>query len=116
MGIDLSKCFVIGISSRALFDLSVENQIFSEQGLQAYTDYQIAHESELLKPGTGFPLVEAFLKLNENSTLSKKVIVIVMSKNNAETSIRISKSIEHYKLDVGRGAYTSGEPLHRYLC
>ena len=45
----------------------------------------------------------------------QKIVVVVMSKNNAETSLRISNSIAHYKLDIGRGAYTSGAPLAKYL-
>ena len=34
----------IGISSRALFDLTESNKIFEEQGLEAYSRYQIEHE------------------------------------------------------------------------
>jgi 5'-nucleotidase len=62
--LDLSKCFVVGISSRALFDLKKEDEIFCTQGAKAYTEYQIAHEEEVLKPGTGFPLAQAILRLN----------------------------------------------------
>ena len=115
MPVNLEDAFVVGISSRALFDLAAEQEIFEKDGLEAYTEYQLEHENDLLTPGTGFPLVEAMLSLNTRATLQRKIIVVVMSKNNAETSIRISKSIKHYNLDIIRGAYTSGEPLHRYL-
>ncbi|HEX9199316.1 MAG TPA: 5'-nucleotidase [Acidobacteriaceae bacterium] len=115
MGVDLSECFVVGISSRALFDLTGENDIFETEGLAAYTNYQIAHELDILQPGTGFQLVEGLLNLNTQTKLAQKIVVVVMSKNNAETSIRISKSIQHYNLDIIRGAYTSGAPLAPYL-
>jgi 5'-nucleotidase len=55
---------VIGISSRALFKLDEEDRIYREQGTEAFIDYQRAHETELIKPGVAFPLVEALLKLN----------------------------------------------------
>jgi len=115
MPVNLEDAFVVGISSRALFDLAAEQEIFEKDGLEAYTQYQLEHENDLLTPGTGFPLVEAMLSLNTRATLQRKIIVVVMSRNNAETSIRISKSIKHHNLDIIRGAYTSGEPLARYL-
>ena len=49
MAVSLEDCLVIGISSRALFDLDEENRIYEEEGLKAYADYQIAHEDTILK-------------------------------------------------------------------
>ena len=65
MAVSLEDCLVIGISSRALFDLDDENYIYETKGLQAYSEYQLAHEQEILKPGSGFALVKALLKLKE---------------------------------------------------
>ena len=56
MPMDLNGKLVVGISSRALFDLEEENKIFEEQGLEAYSKYQEEHENDILKPGTAFPL------------------------------------------------------------
>jgi len=64
MAYDLSGMLVIGISSRALFDLEHENAIFNNEGVEAYTAYQREHENDPLLPGTAFPLVKALLKLN----------------------------------------------------
>ena len=61
MAYDLTNPLVIGISSRALFDLEDENQIFEQQGLAAYEAYQIEHENDILAKGSAFPLVKAFL-------------------------------------------------------
>lgn len=114
MSISFDDFLVIGISSRALFDLEEANQIFETQGLDAYRDYQLAHEQEVLAPGAGFSLVQKLLDLNK--TLGKKVVeVIVMSRNSAETSLRIIHSLEEHKLDIGRMVMSGGEPISRYL-
>ena len=115
MPVDLSQYLVIGISSRALFDLSEENRIYAEQGLKAYEDYQLEHENDTLKPGAGFPLVKAFLKLNQTLPGNRSTEVVIMSRNSAETSLRIFNSIEHYGLDISRAALTGGESLSAYL-
>lgn len=115
MPYDISKYLVIGISSRALFDLSYENEIFDNEGIEAYCKYQIDHEDEILKPGAGFYIVQAFLKLNELIPNKRKTEVIIMSRNNADTSLRIFNSIKYYGLDIKRAALTSGSALSPYL-
>ncbi len=112
---NFENCLVVGISSRALFDLEVEDKIFRERGLKEYSDYQINHENDILKPGPGFPLVKAMLKLNDLEPDIRRAEVIVMSRNSADTSLRISKSIEHYKLDITRVALSGGAHLSPYL-
>lgn len=109
------NCLVVGISSRALFDLEEENQIFNKEGVEAYTNYQIEHENDLLKPGTGFALIKALLKLNEIGSEERKTEIIVMSRNNADSSLRIFNSIKHYNLDITRAALVSGALLSPYL-
>jgi 5'-nucleotidase len=115
MPTDLSHYLVIGISSRALFDLSAENQIYQSQGLDAYERYQLANEHVVLKPGAGFPLVKAILRMNALVPGKRKTEVLIMSRNSAETSLRIFNSIEHHKLDITRAALTGGAPLAPYL-
>ena len=61
MPYDLSKPLVIGISSRALFNLEQENKIFEGQGVEAYEAYQVAHENENLQKRKGvYPLMKHF--------------------------------------------------------
>ena len=81
MAYDLTKPLVIGISSRALFDLEEENRIFVEQGLAAYADYQVQNEDKPLQPGAGFELVRAFLRLNQFAPERRLVEVVIMSRN-----------------------------------
>ncbi len=111
---DLSKPLVIGISSRALFDLEAENRIFEEEGLQAYEAYQLAHENDLIPKGAAFPLVKAFLQLNKLQE-ERLVEVIVMSRNSPNTSLRIFNSIEKYGLDITRAVLSSGAEIAPYL-
>ena len=61
MAIDLSQYLVIGISSRALFDLAMEDEIYKRDGLKAYENYQLDNEHVILNPGAGFPLIKAIL-------------------------------------------------------
>ena len=113
MPLKLDDKLVIGVSSRALFDLEAENNIFEEQGLEAYSAYQIEHEKDILKPGTAFPLVKALQKLNtEGQYLTE---IIIMSKNSADTSLRIFNSIEHYHLKISRAALVGGASISPYL-
>ncbi len=114
MPYDLVKPLVLGIGSRALFRLEDENRIFTEQGLDAYEDYQLCHENDILSKGPAFPLVKAFLALNRLQP-QRLVEVIVMSRNSPNTSLRIFNSIEHYNLDITRAALTGGEPIAPYL-
>ncbi len=113
MAMSLDNKLVVGISSRALFDLEYENTIYEEQGLQAYLEYQRNHEQDILKPGTAFPLIRALHKLNDGG--EQLVEIIIMSKNSADTSLRIFNSIEHYGLDISRAALVGGNKIAPYL-
>jgi len=115
MPYDLSNYLVIGVSSRALFDLSLENEIYENEGLEAYCRYQLEHENDVLKPGTGFALIDAILRINDIEAGVRRTEVVIISRNSADTSLRISNSIDHYNLDVTRAAFTGGEPVAKYL-
>ena len=110
----LRKPLVIGISSRALFNLEAENRIFEEQGYEAYAAYQREHENETLEKGPAFQLVKAFLRLNELEN-TRLIDVIIMSRTSPDTSLRIMKSIEKYDLDISRAALVGGAERTPYL-
>jgi 5'-nucleotidase len=115
MSADLSKSLVIGISSRALFDLEDANDVFEKDGVDAYTKYQLANEDVILKAGTGFRLVEAILALNGKVRGDRKAEVVVTSRNSPATAMRLFNSIERYGLDITRVVLTGGTPVPRYL-
>jgi 5'-nucleotidase len=115
MPVSLDNLLVIGISSRALFDLEAEEAIFRTQGLDAYRHHQLEHENEILKLGAGFALVRALLKLNKLTHNQRFVEVVIMSRNSSETSMRIFNSIKHYGLDITRAALSGGASISPYL-
>lgn len=105
---------VIAISSRALFNLDDSHKVYMEQGLEAYSQYQIAREDEPLAPGDAFPMVQKLLRLNENLPGDPRVEVILLSRNSADTGLRVFNSIEHYGLSITRAAFCSGQSPYRY--
>lgn len=115
MSYELTNRLVIGVSSRALFDLTVENEIFKNQGVDAYCCYQVEHEKELLMPGNGFKLVKALLNINKLPGQEGRVEVIIMSHNSPDTSLRVFNAIAHYGLDISRAVLASGASLAPYL-
>lgn len=114
MAHNLQHILVIGVSSRALFDLEQENAIYNEQGLAAFASFQSSNATTLLSKGTAFPLVEALLNLNKLSD-ERLVEVVIMSKNSPDTGLRMMHAIEHFGLDISRAALTGGESLAPYL-
>lgn len=113
MAFDLSNVLVVGISSRALFDLETENEMFNKEGIASYTAFQLDHTDDHPLPGTGFHIVKSLLSMNDPG--KQRVEVIVLSRNNAATSLRVSKAIEHYGLSITRSAWTGGAPIAKYL-
>lgn len=115
MAYDLEHRLVIGVSSRALFDLSVENELFETEGVEAYCQYQVEHEKDYLAPGNGFRLIEALLNINKIPGHEESVEVIIMSHNSPDTSLRVFNSIAHYGLQISRAVLASGASLAPYL-
>lgn len=110
-----SKKMVVAISSRALFDLHDSHRVFVEEGVDAYCRYQIEHENEFLKPGVAFQLVQKLLKLNELGKKKERVEVILLSRNSADTGLRVFNSIQEHQLPITRAAFTSGNSPFRYV-
>lgn len=106
---------VVAISSRALFDLNESHDLFEREGVEAFAQHQIRNEDELLKPGIAFPLVQKLLRLNQSRPDAPHVEVILLSRNSADTGLRIFNSIEHYQLGIVRAAFTRGEPTLPYV-
>lgn len=99
---------IIGVTSRALFNLEEEHKIFVEKGFKAYRDYQVSHVDEHLEQGVAFPFISRLLNLNKH--FGREVVkVAVISKNSPETGQRVFNSCRHYKLPIQMGAFTSGQ-------
>ena len=116
MAYSLEDKLVVAVSSRALFDLEDENKIFEDNGLDEYYKYQLENEDKPLNKGTGYRLIENLLKINQHfDSEHKQVEVVVLSKNNAATSLRITNAINTHKLDIIRSGWTSGADISTYL-
>ena len=106
---------IIGISSRALFDLDESHKIYEKEGLKSYQDYQIENEDTTLNPGEAFSLVKKILRINDLYEKSDRVEVILLSRNTSDTGLRIRNSIEDHNLNISRAAFCGGESPHRYV-
>ncbi len=117
MPYSLSGKLVIGITSRALFDLDDADEVFRRDGLAAYRDYQRAHEKDVLAPGTAMPLIRGLLAIDDPTTpeADRMVEVILLSRNDADSAMRLFSSIEAHGLAITRGALTSGRDPWPYL-
>lgn len=106
---------VVAISSSALFDLKESDRVYREEGVAAYARYQTAREDDPLPPGDAFDLVRKLLRINELLDQYERVEVILLSRNTADTGLRVFKSIEHHGLRIRRAAFTGGAVPYKYM-
>ncbi len=106
---------VIAISSTALFDMRDSHEIYEQQGVAAYAEYQRQHEDDILEPGEAFPLASKLLRINEKLGGEPKVEIILLSRNSADTGLRVFNSIEHHGLKITRAAFSGGDSPYRYV-
>ena len=100
---------VVAISSRALFDLDESHRVYEEQGIDAYCQYQIEREDQPLDVGMAFALVKKLLHLNDQLQGRATVEIVLLSRNSADTGLRVFNSIGHYQLQIKRAAFTGGQ-------
>lgn len=113
MPYSLDDKLVVAIASSALFDLSESDAVFRERGTEEYRQYQRERENETLKPGVAFPFIKRLLGLNSGGR--DVVQVVLLSKNDPDTGLRVSKSIEAHRLGIIRMAFLRGGAPHRYI-
>lgn len=104
---------VVAISSRALFDFEEENRVFDARGERAYIDLQYAKLDVPAKEGVAFGLVKKLLAFNTADT--QRVEVVILSKNDPVSGLRIFRSAERAGLRIERGVFTRGRSPYRYL-
>jgi 5'-nucleotidase len=113
MGISLDGKLVVAISSRALFDFEEENQVFEQTDDTAYMQLQLERLEIPAKPGVAFSMVKKLLAFND--AVSQKVEVVILSRNDPVSGLRVMKSAAHYALPIIRCSFTRGEAPWRYL-
>ena len=115
MPYDLDKRLVIGLASSALFDLEESDMVFTKKGEDAYREYQLKNQNDPLKPGVAFPFIKRLLSLNELNPSDPPVEVVLLSRNDPDTGLRVMKSIEHHKLGMTRAIFLQGRQPHKYI-
>ena len=135
MSVNLDGKLVVAISSRALFDFEEENRVF-EDGLAhglppgvkpdaAYMKLQLDRLDVPAKPGVAFSLIKKLLAFNEApdslqeaqqpAKPAQRVEVVILSRNDPVSGMRVFRSAQHYGLNIQRGTFNRGEPPWRYL-
>jgi len=115
MSVSFKGKLVVATSSSALFDLEESDQIYREKGVEAYAEYQVDHEDVPLEPGDAYSLVRKLLSINAMLPGDPRVEVILLSRNSADTGLRVLNSIEHVALPITRAAFCGGKSPYRYV-
>ena len=135
MSTTLEGRLVVAISSRALFDFEEENRVFEAHDDRAYMRLQLQRLDQPARPGVAFSLVNKLLAFNAGHALgaagrapadprtppaqaphgAERVEVVILSRNDPYSGMRVFRSAQHYGLAIQRGAFTRGRPPWRYL-
>ncbi|MEO8023992.1 5'-nucleotidase [Polaromonas sp.] len=135
MAANLDGQLVVAISSRALFDFEEENRVFEDGMVQppqpgakkdaAYMQLQLDRLDVPAKPGVAFSLVQKLLAFNDApasldeaspaAKLAQRVEVVILSRNDPVSGMRVFRSAQHYGLNIQRGTFNRGEAPWRYL-
>jgi 5'-nucleotidase len=113
---DLDDMLVVGVASSALFDLSAADAVFREEGEAKYREYQEAHIGDPLEPGGAFPFIKRLLSLNDLSPDGTPLVeVIVLSRNDPETGLRVMRSTADRGLPISRAIFMQGRSPYEFM-
>ena len=118
MPVSLPGQLVVAISSRALFDFEEENRVFEAADDRAYMQLQLERLESAARPGVAFSLVRKLLAFNAagaDAPAQQRVEVVILSRNDPVSGMRVFRSAQHYGLPIQRGVFTRGESPWRYL-
>jgi 5'-nucleotidase len=113
---ELANRLVIGIASSALFDLTEADTVFREQGEESYRAYQEKHLDDTLGAGVAFPFIRRLLSLNDLSSPGDPLVeVIILSRNDPDTGLRVMRSIETHGLAISRAIFMQGRSPYHFM-
>lgn len=115
MPYELKSRLVIGLASSALFDLEESDKVFRLKGEEAYRDYQRENQNKPLPHGVAFSFIRRLLSLNQLNPEDPPVEVILLSRNDPDTGLRVMKSIESHGLPMTRAVFLQGQSPHAYI-
>ena len=113
MTVSFDGKLVVAISSRALFDFEEENLVFERRGEREYVALQLSRLDVPAKDGVAFQLVKKLLAFNTPG--AQRVEVVILSKNDPVSGLRVFRSASHAGLQLERGVFTRGRTPYRYL-
>lgn len=113
--LDLERALVVGVASSALFDLSKSDAVFRNEGEEKYRAYQRENLDEVLEPGVAFPFIRRLLDLNDLSEDERLVEVVILSRNDPETGMRVMRSVQHHGLDITRAIFMQGHAPYHFM-
>lgn len=117
MPYELENRLVIGVASSAVFDLVASDAVFKSQGEEEYRKFQQEHLHDPLPKGIAFPFIKRLLSVNDLSDDPEDplVEVILLSRNDPDTGLRVLKTIEHYGLGMTRAIFMQGKSPYEYI-
>lgn len=113
MPANLEDKLVVALSSRALFDFEEENAVFEPGDPRAYQQLQLERLERPAAPGVAFSLARKLLAFNDAA--EQRVEVVILSRNDPVSGIRVFKSVQHHGLPITRGVFTRGRSPYGYL-
>ena len=113
MAVTLDDKLVVAISSRALFNLEEENKLFEGGDARAYMQLQLDRLDVPATPGVAFSLVRKLLAFNTGGT--QRVEVVMLSRNDPASGMRIFRSVRAAEIKLERGVFTQGRSPFGYL-
>lgn len=114
MPVTLDNKLVIALSSRALFDFEEENHVFEAQSDDhEYMQLQFERLDQAARPGVAFPLVKKLLAFNADGV--HRVEIVILSRNDPVSGLRVFRSAEESGLKLERGVFTRGRSPYRFL-
>jgi 5'-nucleotidase len=111
----LANQLVVAIASRALFDFEEENRVFEQGDDRAYMNLQLERLDQAAKPGVAHSLVKKLLAFNAPNSTEKRVEVVILSRNDPVSGLRVFNSAQASKLVIERGVFTKGREPYKYL-
>lgn len=116
MSYELADKLVVGVASSALFDLKESDAVFRARGEDDYRAYQEEHLDDRLEPGVAFPFVRRLLSLNDLAPDDSPLVeVIILSRNDPETGLRVMRSIKSHNLPITRAIFMQGRSPYKFI-
>ncbi|WKE72600.1 5'-nucleotidase [Streptomyces sp. WP-1] len=113
---DLANRLVVGVASSALFDLRESDAVFREQGEEAYRAYQEENRDDTLRPGVAFAFIRRLLSLNDLGEPGDPLVeVIILSRNDPDTGLRVMRSIQAHELPISRAVFMQGRSPYKFM-